>query len=624
MSGDYVLNKMFYVFKKLIMIILFVILVINISIFCFIPTKSFNKAHVITYLDNKGEIIYETINNKSGEYIELDEVSKHFINALVFWEDKRFYRHNGIDFKRIIKSAFSNIREGEISQGGSTITQQFVKNTFYSNEQTYKRKIKEIITSLKIEAKYNKSEILTAYINSLYFGHGIYGIENAAQYFFSKKALDLTLAESAVLIGIINAPAIYSPKINYAKSIEKQVQILNYLHNNHFITNSEFNYAINEKIILTFKETKDSNSWNYYMDSVNQELERLGFLNYNLGLTIETYYDQYINHIIDQQIGLLSLDSNTNLALMILQPSTNKVLACIGGKNYQESSYNRAISSYRQVGSTIKPIIYYLCLNNGLTPLTLLTSEPSNFYIRDFGKYCPSNYNDKYAYDKITMIEAVACSDNIYATKAGLLIGSKNIQTFLAKYDINVEPIPSLFLGSCEMNLLNMMSIYNTFASNGYFYKPSFIKKITDVHNRILYQSNNSYLFNLNFDTTTILNQMLKAPFDSNINTYASPSLINYQTKHPFSAKTGTVNNTSWVLGYNPTYTIGVWVGSEDGEYFNQGSLSKILFQKVANSITEGLPIRWYSPTNRMDAKKIDPHTGLSSSNGSVYYLMKE
>lgn len=618
-------SKLFHIIKNTIIVGLFFAVIINISIFCFVPTKTFNHPHSITYLDNKGNKIYETINNKMGAYVELNEVSKHFIDALIAWEDKRFYKHNGIDLKRIIKSALTNINDGEISQGGSTITQQFVKNTFYSNEQTYERKIKEIITSLKIESKYSKSEILREYINSLYFGHGIYGIENAAQYFFSKKALDLTLSESALLIGVINAPSIYSPKINLLKSLEKQVQILNYLHDNHFITTSEFNQAITEKNNLTYNEIKSSNSWNYYADSVNYELDKLGLLNYRFGLTVETYYDSYLNHLIEQQINLIPIaDYNTNLALMVLEPSSNKILACIGGKDYQESSYNRALLSSRQVGSTIKPIIYYLCLKSGLTPLTLLTSEPSNFYIRDFGLYHPSNYNDKYAYDKITMIEAVACSDNIYATKAGLLIGSKNVQLFFKKYGIEVAAIPSIFLGSCEMNLLEMVSIYNTFASNGYYYKPSFINKVTDVYGRVLYQSNNSSLFNLNYDMTTILNQMLRAPFDSNIKTYASPSLINYQTKHPFSAKTGTVNNTSWVIGYNPNYTIGVWVGSEDGEYFNEGSLSKILFQRVANTITEGLPIRWYSPTNRMDTKKIDPHTGLPSANGSVYYLMKK
>ncbi len=620
-------QKIFYLVKVSILILMYAAICVNISIFCFVKAPQFNKPKSLTYIDNNGQTISETLWSKSGTYIELDEVSSQFINVLLACEDKRFYKHSGIDLLRIAKALFANISAGEISQGGSTITQQFVKNTFLSNEKTYRRKIREIVTALKVESAYSKEKILTGYINSLYFGHGVYGIENAAQYYFGKKALELTVAESTMLVGIINAPSIYSPTDDIKVAKQKQVQVLDYLLQSAQINRYTYQQALNQELVFTFQSPLQSSTKSYYLDCVNKELENLDLLstdNVNNGLIVETYYDSYINTLIENSIASLRItDANTNLAIQVMLPYSNKVVASVGGKNYDESVYNRVISSKRQIGSTIKPLIYYLGLLNGLTPITKMRSEKTTFYIRGFGEYAPSNFNDKYPNSDINMIEAVAVSDNIYATKTGLLIGSKNLQKFFSEFSVEVDARPSLFLGTCELSLEELTGIYNTFASEGDYYKPSYVKKVTNSFGRILYENKKRPLNLLSYDTTLILNQLLRAPFDKNIVGYSRPSLQNYQTDQVFAAKTGTVNNTSWVMAYNPNYTIGLWVGSEDGSDFNQGILSKYLFRSVANSLTKGMDQRWYSPSNRLYVKQINPMTGLEDKKGSIYYLAK-
>lgn len=613
-------------FKKLKFIIPFLFLIItitNLSLINVLGKPNISHHNHIIFYDNNNQIIKEEINELENKYVEIEQINKKSIECFISIEDKNFYNHLGIDISRIFKSLIENINHQDIMQGGSTITQQLSKNIFFDNSKTIDRKLKEIFMAFRIEHNYSKEEIIEAYLNSIYFGHGIYGIESASNYYFNKKSIDLSIAETALLIGIINAPSTYSPFINYEKSIEKQTQILNLLKNNNTITMHEYNEALNEKLNLDFsKKTKHNNALSFYVSFVKHELEKLNIETKN-GIKIYTNYDSKLNNYLNYLVDNTKFNNkDSNLSIQVSIPYSNKLIAAIGGKNYLENSFNCTYSSSRQIGSTIKPFIYYLGLKKGMTILTALESTPTTFFIKNFGYYNVKNNNDLYAYKKINMLQAIAMSDNIYAIKTGLLVGSDALEHLFNSFNYSYNKIPSSFLGTSELTNIELLNMYNTLASEGLFYPLRSINKITSMDGNLLYLAPNSYTRVLDKNTTIVLNKALTSTFDKNIKGYTSPSLLKYKPNAEFSAKTGSTYSDNYVMGFNPEYTIGIWVGNNLGEQINEPGVAKSLFKDIANSLTnKNSPT--YSKNLYILAKKIDPNTGLDSSNGSMYYFLR-
>ena len=339
------------------------------------------------------------------------------------------------------------------------------------------------------------------------------------------------------------------------------------------------------------------------------------------GLEIQTSFDYHISSKIYEILQYYKNEKN-QVSVVVMEPNTGNVLSLFGGWDYEESSYNRATSSYRQIASTIKPLIYYLALNSGFTPTTKLMSKPTTFFIKDYGEYSPSNNNDIYPNDEITMIQALGVSDNIYAVKTSLILGLENIANILKSFGINnVDIVPSLALGSVSTTPLNLATIYNTFASEGHYNSPSFIKEVRDSYGNILYKQKSNGYQKLNKDETIILNQLLRAPFDSKIKSYTSPTMLNYQTSTLYAAKTGTSDSDSWTIGYNPNYTILVWVGTDDNSFLANASLSRKIFQEIAESISTNNI--WYETTKNIQIKRVNPISGNYSLSGSLYYFAK-
>lgn len=612
-------------FKKLKFIIPFILIFFIVSsLICtfILPSPKIKKKNILTFYDNSKNIIYEEINNNEGKYVSLEQISDDAIKTFITIEDKNFYSHIGIDGSRIIKAIFDNIKTSKITQGASTITQQLSKNLYLDDEKTLTRKIKEIYLSFMIEKEYTKDEILECYFNTLYFGHGIYGIENAARFFFNISAYELDVPKSAMLVGIINAPSLYSPYLNYQKSIEKFHGILDSLLKNNIINIDEYKSYYSYDFSFYFDKKKTfSNATLFYIDAVKKELEKLK-IDSSEGLVINTYFDSFTNKIIDKILDEITLKPNTNISIVIMKPYTNNVIASLGGKDYQTSSFNCAIDSYRQIGSTIKPFLYYLGLEKGMTILTNLNSAPSKFFIQNYGYYEPKNYNSLYAYQDINMLEAIAYSDNIYAVKTGLLVGSSSVKKLFNSFNIEYQETPSSFLGSVSMSLINLCNMYNCLASEGKKHSYSFIESVYSHDGKLLYRNNDISTNTLKRNETIVLNQALTATFDKNLDGYTSPSLENYQTKCTFAAKTGTTYQDNYVIGYNPSFTIGVWIGDISNSEIKEPGVAKRIFQKLANNIC--LESSWYSKTNNIKAKKIDPNTGLDSSLGSNYYFLKK
>lgn len=590
-----------------------------------ITSPTLNETNYIEIYDKDDNLIYTELYQVKSEYIYLNQLNSYTYQSFIAIEDKNFFKHKGFDLGRNIQAFFTNLFSFKIRQGASTITQQYARNTLLNNKRTFSRKIKEAFYTIQIERKYSKTKILEGYLNSLYFGHGLTGIESASNYYFNKSSYNLTIAESAMLAGICNAPSYYSPKINETKAKQRQELVLYNMLIQNYISQNEYQQALKEELNYSFKKENSSN-FNYYKDAIVTQLTDLDIYNKkNLlkGLKIYTNIDYSLYEEIDNIIKKYKTkNDDTQISIIIMEPFTNKILYMTGGYDYSESSYNRALYSSRQIGSTIKPLIYYLALANGFSPNTLLTSEETTFNIENIGEYSPKNPNNSYANDKIDMIQAIAVSDNIYALKTLLLLGSNNLVKLLNLFGIeNTPSLPSIALGTITTSLIKLTSIYNTFASLGEYYEPSFIRKVEDSYGNHLFTQKNIHYTLLDDTNALILNQMLTSTFDSSLSTYLSATMSNYKPYNIYSAKSGTTKNDSYVMSFNPNYTIGIWVGSDTNNNFSSYSLPKVIYKEITNILGNKKEISWYNTNYQTTAKRYNPNTHSFDNTGNIYYF---
>lgn len=569
-----------------------------------------NKPNYIEIRNSNEETISTYNHNYEGGYVELKDISTCFIETLINTEDKNFYNHKGFDYKRIGKSIIDNISSNSLSQGASTITQQLAKNLYLSNEKTWNRKIKEAFLTIKIENQYTKNYILELYINNIYFAHNLYGLKIASDYYFHKEPSQLNYQESCLLVGIINAPNLYSPFIDEKASLKKQKDIAFNLYKNNIITINEYHTIIRTKLQLYGYLSNNQNNNAYYFQGISRQINKLNLYNKNdteQGLIINTYFDKDIQNIVEKNIK--KYDFEDQISVIIMKPFSNQVISLIGGKDFSKSEYNRALDSYRQIGSTIKPFIYYLSLCSGLTPLTKFESKPTTFTLEDGTTYSPKNSNEIYANRKITMVEALAMSDNIYAVKASLIIGTNQIKNLLNQLGANIrEHTLAISLGGVEMTPLQLAGVYNTLASEGIYYEPSFIKEVKRTDGTTIYKDKQTKKSLLKYDETMIINHLLKSPFDNGLITYSSPTMKSYKTKNIFACKTGTTKSSSWTVGYNKDYTLLVYVGDDNNLTLHDTTISKKIFRDIANEITINKKDNFYSyPSNLKTFKFHNP-----------------
>ena len=601
----------------------FIICLVNV-----IELDEINKPNIIEFYDKDENLIYTLNTEYEGEYILYENINPLLIDSFIVIEDKDFFNHSGLDLIRIISAFITNIKHNTIKQGASTISQQVARILYLNNEKSIKRKLKEAYLAIYIEEHYSKEKILELYLNGLYFGDNIYGIASASYFYFNKNQNELNLSECAYLASIINSPNTYLKEEKNESSLKRKDLVLSLLYRYNYITNEEYHNALNYELNI-IKENKSNINSNlkYYIDSIIHILkEKYIYNKSNLlkGMKIYTNLDfiifkDVINTINKHQDEL----NNLECSIVILEPNTSNILMIQGGKNFELSNLNRAMFSYRQVGSLIKPLLYYLGLLNDFTPLTKLESKKTTFKIKGYGEYTPKNYNDVYPNREITLLEAIGTSDNIYAVKLGLHLGSENFKKAIEFFTKNeVKAVPSLFLGSNEMTLLELACMYNTFASLGNYYYPSFYNKILDFNDNEISLNGNSYKTLLLKKLVTILNQALLSPFDKRINKTNKPTMINYIPNVKYSAKSGSTNSDSYVIGYNPNYLIAVWTGSDEGNLISM-SPTKSIFLDLANKLSKYKEEKWYEPSKNILVKKIDPITGIESNYGSIYYIAR-
>ena len=487
--------------------------------------------------DEKENLILS--DNNQVKNLEYSEIPKNLINAFISIEDKSFYKHNGVNYKRMIGATIKNLKSHKIKEGASTISQQVIKNTHLTNEKTLKRKFKELILAQQMEKELSKEEIITSYLNAIYFGNGAFGINQASQRYFSKEPKDLNLSEMATLAGIIKSPLTYSPLSNLDKCTTRRNLVLKEMLKEKMISEEEYNNAKNSKINLNINKNFLGNN-TYYSAVVDEACKILKLNEKDLLLKnykIYTYRNNDIQKEIENQISKSNHYTNNyecdNMA-MVIDNKSGGVLGFFG-----KSDYN-LLKLKRQPGSVLKPVIAYgpALEHNIISPLTPILDEKINF-----NGYEPKNYNNK-NYGWISAKDSLAKSLNIPSVKILQYTGIEKAKKFANKLNINFDEKDngySLALGGLTngLQIQDVINSYQAFANNGNFIKSSFIKEIKTQNNKVIYKHNEFGKKAMKDSTAYLITDMLK---HSVKNGTCRKLDIN---KYDIAGKTGTVGSVN-------------------------------------------------------------------------------
>lgn len=554
----------------------------------------------IMIYDNQNRIVKNTDNSNNN--IKLNTLKPHTLQAFISIEDKDFYSHKGLNYKRMAKAMLKNITSFRIKEGASTISQQLIKNTHLTNEKTFTRKINEIILTKKLEKTLSKNEILEHYLNIIYFGDNCYGIENASMHYFSKNAKDLSIAESATLAGMIKAPNTYSPTKNLTKTINRRNVVLNQMFQDNKITFNEYNTACSEKLNICIKPLQHNKLNTYYTSCID---EACSILNMPAKQISIGEYKIYSNLNTQKQLSLekslQAFDTNTDYAGISINPKNGSIEA------YYAKSNIKLYNAKRQPGSAIKPIIVYApALNeNIINPLTQINDEEINI-----NGYTPNNIGSKY-YGYISVRDCVSKSLNIPAVKVLSYIGINKAKNYATKSGITFDSKDdslSLALGGMTYGttLKELTNAYTILANNGKFIEAKFINYITNKDGKIIYRCNHNEIPVIREDSAYLMTDILRTCAKSG--TGRKMGSLNFD----IATKTGTVGKTkntdAWNISYTTQDIVGIWLGNADNSPINTvgGAIPTDIAKTYLEEIyDESLPCDFIAPTS-IYKEKID------------------
>ncbi len=602
----------------------------------FAPKIDIRSANAFYLYDSKENLILQ--GNEHRDWITLDKMNPLVIDATISVEDKNFYSHNGFDFLRIAKALFLNVLNGEIVQGASTITQQYAKNLFLDFGQSWERKWKEMWLTFRLEGNYSKDEILEGYLNTINYGHGVYGIGKAANYYFNKDVSELSLAEISILVGIPNSPSNYSPIDNYELAKERQNVVLTRMVDNGYISREEKESAINTELKIYGKmENYDLSSLLYYQDAVMNELESINEIPKSYletgGLKIYTALDIEAQSALEAGALENEINDEVQTAKVMMNSNDGSIIGLIGGINYGNSQFNRAISSLRQPGSTVKPFLYYKALENGLTASTVFESSPVTFNFESGGTYTPKNSGSIYGNKDITMALAMAYSDNIYAVKTHLFLGDGQLYDILREVGITTDmaDTPSLPLGSYEVKITELAAAYASLSNMGHKVTPHLIEKVFDMKGNLIYEFKNREEVILDSDLVFIINELLTGSYDSNLIDYTYPTCIGIVSDltNKYALKSGSTDTDAWVVGFNKDIVLVSWSGYDDSRDIETKVVTnnKKSWAIAMEKYLKGKESGWYSMPENVSGVLVNPVNGKiatnSSKNKKILYYVK-
>lgn len=626
----------FFLKSCLFLFVSFIVVIIGLYTYAFVSPKLELKTAGQYYIyDGKDELMYQ--GSRSSKWVDLDDINYNLVDAVISIEDKNFYNHHGFDYLRIAKAMYLNIKHKRITQGASTISQQYVKNIYLDFNSTWARKIEEAFLTLELEVHYSKDEILEGYLNTINYGQGNFGIANASRYYFNKEPIDLTLEEALILAGIPNSPENYNPVANYDLAIKRAKIVGESMVNNDKLTQEELESLFQKEIPIHGRASEENlDMLMYYQDAVIQELKAIktipDALIQNGGIKIYTYLDLDAQKILEQNIIKHLGNTDLQSASVIVDPNTGGVIALSGGVKYSKSQYNRATQASRQVGSAMKPFLYYGALEEGMTSSSTFNSQYTTFTLSSGNSYAPKNYGSIYANKPITMAEAIAVSDNVYAVKTNMFLGPEKLVETAGRVGIKAElsPVVSLALGTGGMSVLDLARGYNTFATGGYKKEVSLIRRVEDSEGNVIYQNKEKSDLVLNVNYTYILNELLTGTTNIQFKDYANPTalVIASQLSRKYAIKTGTTTSDYWIAGYNPDILMVTWVGYDDNHDVETkySSLSKKIWADTVEAIVKEKEPKWYDTPDKVVGVVLDAVSGKPTTNTSkatLFYYVK-
>jgi len=586
------------------------------------PSLAVQKASI--FLDSQNNQIGDYYVNERRYWTSLEDMSPLIVDATVAVEDKDFYEHNGFDYSRIAAAILADIKAGAKVQGASTITQQYARNLYLTHEKTWTRKLKEALYAYRLELFYDKDEILEGYLNTVYYGHGMYGIEAASKYFFGKSSKDLTLAEAAMLAGIPKGPTYYSPNANLEKATNRQHVILKLMLDQQKITKEQYDAALNEQLVYKNDNgTTDKSIAPYFIDAVASEasqiLESKNLSFSDGGWTIKTTLNQAHQQAAEQAVEKNMPDTDLEVGFVSMNPNTGHVTALIGGRDFEKLTHNRAILSERQPGSAIKPFLYAAALENGYNPLTFLdVSETTFTYDSGRKEYTPKNVNNKFAEEDISLLQAMAISDNVYAVKTLVDIGYKDYRNILERFNLKYEEqdLPTTALGTKENTLYNLTAAYNMLASKGQDIPATTILSIENSEGEVIYEySAPKEKQVISEEDAFLLTDMMTGMFDATLSDYSPATGLSIRSKmtHTYAGKSGTTKTDQWMVGFSPTLTAGVWNGYDQGKTLTGQSdlnATKRIWIDFMESALSGTKKQSFEVPDGVEGVLIDVETG--------------
>lgn len=568
--------------------------------------------------------------------VKLSEVPPLLVRAILAIEDERFYRHRGIDPLAILRASWANLRSGGIVQGGSTLTQQLMKNFFLGDERTLQRKVKEAVMAVVAERRYSKEEILENYLNEIYLGQkgaqGIFGVWEASEFYFSKELNELTVGETALIAGLIRAPNRYSPYRGVAAATQRRNVVLGKMLEEGLITRRQYDRALRE-IIQPRELVKVTNDAPFYVDFLKRELAE-NYSNEVLtedGLRIFTSLDLQLQKTAERALaeGLKQLEDNYPYlrkrseedrlegGIVVIKPQTGEIKAMVGGRDYQTSQFNRVFQAKRQPGSVFKPFVYLAALLYGsaegvkkYTPVTSVEDAPFTWSYEG-QEWQPDNYNGEY-FGTVTFRRALEKSLNSATARIARDVGIKNVRDIAYRLGIQspLPVFPSLALGAAEVTPLEVAVSFSTLANNGVRPQPLAVKEVVDQRGRVLEKRDIRVEKVITPQLAFMMNHLLKGVLDRG--TGQSARLQGFV--RPAAGKTGTTNDLkdAWFVGYTPDLLAVVWVGFDNQSKLGLTGAQAALpiwteFMKRATAVS---PVTDFVPPPGIKIVDIDPASG--------------
>jgi penicillin-binding protein 1A len=508
--------------------------------------------------------------------------------AFVAIEDRRFYEHFGVDPFGIARAFVANVLHRGVAQGGSTITQQLAKNLFLTQERTITRKLQEVLLALWLERKFTKTQILELYLNRVYFGSGAYGIEQAAQRYFGKPAKQLSLAEAAMLAGLVKSPSRLAPTRNYKEAEKRAKIVLAAMADLHFVSPASERLALAQPPRIVAQASGGSVNYvaDWVMDALN---DILGHVDEDIVVrtTVDASLQATAEQALDDELAAKGAKANVSQGALVAMTPQGAVRALIGGRNYGESQYNRAVAARRQPGSAFKAFVYLTALEHGLTPDTIRDDRPINVK-----GWQPDNYGHEY-FGPVSLSKALAMSLNSVAVRLTLEMTPDAVVRTAHRLGIasKLEPNASIALGTSEVSPLELVGAYAPFANGGFAVMPHVIARITDAKGKLLYAFPDEQLGRvIDPRYVAMMNAMMEQTLT--IGTARKASLPGWSA----AGKTGTSQDfrDAWFVGYTPHLVTGVWLGNDDGaptKHITGGSMPVEIWSRVMRAAHQGVPV---------------------------------